>query len=223
MQCQQSAGTVSSVDPSAPPRMIDHPLYDRWRGMKTRCNNPNHEAYHRYGGRGIKMCGRWYSFAAYVDDINSILGPQPGPEYSIDRIDNDGDYTPTNVRWATQRVQSQNQGRREDAYLFLRGQSWYFKMAVPCELRGRPPYVTSSGKSKTHVVEALHTKDRQVARERLAPIVAYWQGRFEREVRGLSCAISVPLKGSENCAIDQEREGGDQVRFDRVVPNGTPV
>jgi len=76
-----------------------------WSGIKQRCNNPNSTAYEYYGGRGIKMCKRWaLSFENFIED----MGSAPGPEYSIDRIDVDGDYEPGNCRWATPVEQRNN-------------------------------------------------------------------------------------------------------------------
>lgn len=80
------------------------PHYSRWRNMIDRCENPNSPSYPDYGGRGIRVCDRWHDIANFVDDLPS--GFKLGME--IDRIDNDGDYCPGNVRWSTKKVNSSN-------------------------------------------------------------------------------------------------------------------
>jgi hypothetical protein len=77
--------------------------------MKTRCLNRNREDWPDYGGRGIKICERW--LASFLDFFADV-GPRPGPEYSIDRINNDGNYEPGNVRWATIKQQANNRRPR---------------------------------------------------------------------------------------------------------------
>ena len=81
------------------------PEYGAWHSMKDRCLNPAHRAYHNYGGRGITVCKEWIeSFEAFYAHI----GSRPTRQHSLDRIDNDGNYEPGNVRWATRQEQAQN-------------------------------------------------------------------------------------------------------------------
>lgn len=77
--------------------------YKSWSGAKARCNNKSNKDFPRYGGRGIKFCKRWNKFENFLSD----MGEKPA-RHSLDRIDNDGDYKPSNCRWATSRTQSRN-------------------------------------------------------------------------------------------------------------------
>lgn len=91
------------------PRIVEkglrkHPLYPTWRGMRARCYNKGSTGYARYGGRGIKVCGRWNDFEAFLKD----MGDPPSDQHSLDRIDVNGDYTPENCRWASWSLQMHN-------------------------------------------------------------------------------------------------------------------
>jgi len=96
-----------------------HPLYHIWRHMKERCLNPDHKSYPRYGGRGIKICEQWInSLQAFAADV----GERPGRWASLDRINNDGNYEPGNVRWATRKDQSNN--RRSNRIVTYQGHKY---------------------------------------------------------------------------------------------------
>ena len=93
--------------------------YNSWVGMRSRCHNKNHVDYYAYGARGVVVCDRWReSFVNFYRD----MGPKPDATYSIDRIDVNGNYEPSNCRWASKSSQSHNQ--RQDnirGYDFIKG------------------------------------------------------------------------------------------------------
>jgi hypothetical protein len=81
------------------------PEYVSWQSMKQRCYNTNKDNFSNYGGRGIKVCDRWKdSFINFFTDMGERL-----EGYTLDRINNDGNYEPTNCRWATHKEQMNNQ------------------------------------------------------------------------------------------------------------------
>jgi hypothetical protein len=76
-----------------------------WCGIKTRCNNPNADSYKGYGGRGIKICDKWAdSFEAFLVD----MGERPSKQHSIERIDVNGNYEPSNCKWILNKDQTSN-------------------------------------------------------------------------------------------------------------------
>lgn len=93
------------------------PLYQRWRAMLGRCEDPNHRAWKNYGGRGIEACAEWHDFSEFRAD----MGPGFAPHLELDRINPDGNYEPSNCRWAT-RVEQQN-NRRNNHRVTWRGET----------------------------------------------------------------------------------------------------
>lgn len=92
--------------------------YAIWNGMRARCHNPNNPNFQRYGARGITVCDAWRSdFLMFLND----MGRRPSARHTLDRVDNDGNYTPENCRWATLKDQCRN--RRSSRFLTANGET----------------------------------------------------------------------------------------------------
>lgn len=94
-------------------------IYNIWCGMLQRCNNPNHTYYHNYGGRGIKVCERWLVFENFYEDVSQLPHFNENG-YTLDRIDNNGDYEPSNVRFVKKKTQARN--RRTNTFVEYEGE-----------------------------------------------------------------------------------------------------
>jgi hypothetical protein len=105
-----------------------------WGRMHERCEKPDAPAYCKYGGRGIHVCARWASFKNFLAD----MGSRPSSDHSVDRIDNNGDYTPNNCRWATRLEQAAN--TRQNRILEHRGlklhlSEWSRRTGIPARCK----------------------------------------------------------------------------------------
>ncbi len=84
--------------------MTGTPIFNIWKGMQSRCKNPNTRSFPHYGERGISVCERWITFEAFFED----MGPSWAPGLTIERDDNDKGYEPGNCRWVPKSEQSRN-------------------------------------------------------------------------------------------------------------------
>jgi hypothetical protein len=112
--------------------MARQPVYKVWQQLHQRCENPKAPKFYNYGGRGIKVCERWKSFENFAAD----MGIRP-EGYSIERINNDGDYEPSNCMWATTKQQLNN--RRISRFIELNGErktiaQWADQLGVKYDL-----------------------------------------------------------------------------------------
>lgn len=100
------------------------PTYSSWHSMINRCKHPNNPRYHDYGGRGITYDPRWRYFSAFLED----MGEKPFPEYSIERINNSGNYCKENCMWALIDVQASN--KRNNIHVFYKGDKMTLKQCA---------------------------------------------------------------------------------------------
>lgn len=127
--------------------MSNHELRIAWTNMKQRCENPNHKQYPNYGGRGIKVCDEWSSslpnFIKYIESLENYM--KEG--YSIDRIDNSGNYEPGNIRWANRIQQANNKRIPSNSTLRIPGiyySNRYNKYIIEKWRNGKRHYIGSA-------------------------------------------------------------------------------
>lgn len=111
-------------------------MYQIWKGIKQRCNNPKNSAYKNYGGRGIKLCERWNLFTLFVED----MGMRPDKKSSIDRIDNNKGYYKENCKWSTRSDQNRNkrnQRRSGFKYVYIDNRSQVNPFTAQIKIEGK--------------------------------------------------------------------------------------
>lgn len=126
------------------------PEYSIWCGMKQRCNGTDKKSAKYYFDRGIKVCERWMNVENFVQD----MGPRPSKKHSIERINNDGDYEPSNCKWATYAEQNANKRPRRAP-----------RCGLPDHLKGANRYVSPTGKAwcrACNVVASREYKERKL-------------------------------------------------------------
>lgn len=132
-------------------------LYRRWSDMKARCFNPNSCNYQYYGGRGITVCEEWLDFENFY---NWAIANGYSKDLSLDRIDNDGDYTPDNCRWTTKSVQNMSMRHKNTSgYVGICKHSldgaWYGRVKVDskCYYTGRSKNIHEAVRMRNQFIE----------------------------------------------------------------------
>ena len=123
--------------------------YPSWAAMKQRCNNPNHKHYADYGGRGISYCGEWEEFRNFISD----MGSPPAPNFTLERLEVEGDYCPENCVWASPRDQARN--RRSNRHIWYNGER--YTLAALAEQHGISSSTLSARLRTKSIDSALHS------------------------------------------------------------------
>lgn len=169
-----------------------------WRNMKARCYNKNLPNYHRYGGRGIKVCDEWLGSGGFENFISS-MGLKPNPNLSLDRVDNNGDYEPGNCRWTDVKTQSNNQ--EKNIVLEYEGKSltlsqWAEELGMSYDhIRARYRYgwdvssIIETPKNKYHGERKNTTKNRLYTHNGKTMNLAQWARELETSYESLRTRV----------------------------------
>ena len=138
----KSCGCIEKEHPNATIHGLSHTkTHSEWRNMKQRCYNKNCDRYYTHGARGIKVCDRWRnSFEAFYEDVSKLPHFEE-KGYSLNRINNDGDYEPNNVEWADDIAQANNKSNNHlitfDGETYTTAEWARIKNIPPSTLRNR--------------------------------------------------------------------------------------
>jgi hypothetical protein len=144
--------------------MTKSPTYRIWAAMQDRCRNPANRFFHRYGGRGIQVCDRWSGPQGF-ENFLADMGTKP-TDRSIDRIDNDGHYSPENCRWATTGEQTSN--RASTRLITFNGETMMLK-AWAARIGITPTTLALRFKRGWPLAEALTLMDSRGVKHRRPP------------------------------------------------------
>jgi hypothetical protein len=169
------------------------PEYHIWSSMKARCSNPDRDRYGCYGARGITVCDRWAeSFQNFFDD----MGPRPSARHSIERDDVNGNYEPSNCRWATATEQANN--RRNTVRLTVGGRSqtlaeWSEETGIAAQVLGRR---LRKGYAAADVVSHALSDGRRAMRKRneWVATLSSWFPQSHVLARQLSIAFNLKIR-----------------------------
>ena len=131
--------------------MTNTRMYSVWKTMRTRCNNPNHQDYKYYGGRGIKVCKEWDDFSKFY---NWAMANGYSDDLTIDRIDVNKNYEPSNCRWVTMRNQCRN--KRNTVYGIYKGERK--PLIEISEITGISLYTLHAAVKKSHITDFTNFK-----------------------------------------------------------------
>ena len=133
-----------------------HPVYYRWVQIKSRCWNENDPRYNRYGGRGITMCSEWANdFMAFYGHVTKL--PNYNSISTLDRIDNNGNYTPDNLRWTDKHTQAANRGKFKNNTTGLTGVYRNVRGTYVAAIRHNKEYTTIG--TYPSIIEAANARN----------------------------------------------------------------
>lgn len=135
----------------------DQSEYKIWVNMRYRCNNVDGAHYKDYGGRGIKVCDRWNDYDLFMED----MGKRPSPSHSIERIDVNGDYEPSNCKWATYIEQNRNTRMRSTNTSGVKGIFWDKRLKAwqaKIKINGKRIHLKSTPDKNIAIAERLRAE-----------------------------------------------------------------